>query len=698
MQFAQNSHPYGNKLAMIKITKHPLFLIGLVIRLIMLATVLPQSASSWYVPFLDMTTQHMTLDPWQSFLNQNGTNIAFPYGYAMWFSFLPLTLVSHLLHINTYFGYGLTLLLADLSLLFIFRSLFHTTNKLLLSAYWLSPIVLFATYWLGLNDIIPVALLCAGLYCLQKLKPISAGVFCSLAISAKLSMILAVPFFCIYLFRNRSMRHLLSAYLMGLTGTIALLGIPFALSHAAMSMLIHNPEMNKIYQLKLNIGDSITIYIQPMIYLLMLYLAWYVRRINFELFNLLFGLSFFLVVLLTPASPGWFIWVMPLLILYQARRGYIAAVLVAGFTALYIVTNFLSMPRPKLLGSDISNQIALTLNAWLGQQGTSFLSTILLTFGMILIFRIWREMIQSNDFFRLSRKPFIIGIAGDSGAGKDTLSSSLQGLFGHHSVITLSGDDYHLWDRQKPIWRAITHLNPQANDLERYTQDLIALADGKAIHSRHYNHESGKMTHPYRVESNDFIVASGLHALYQPILRNCYDLKIYLDIDEGLRRHFKLQRDVYSRGHSYEKVIQSLNEREEDSKKFIRPQSVHADLTFSLQPIHPRILENNESTKPLRLKLSVCSRRGLNEESLLRVLIGICGLHVDMKMSPDSNEVALTIEGETTADDIALAAKTLLPKIHEFLDILPRWEDGIRGLMQLIVLSHINQSLSERLI
>ncbi len=683
---------------MLKMIKSPLFFLGLLIRLTMLATVLPQAASLWYVPFLDMTTQHFTLDPWKLFLTHGGMDEAFPYGYAMWLAFAPLTILCHFLDIGTYYAYGMTLLIADISLLFILKKLFQTSNQLLLTAYWLSPIVLFATYWLGLNDLIPVALLCLAIYFLRTLKPGYAGFFCSLAISAKLSMILAVPFFAIYLFRNRSMRYLLSSYLIGLTITFLMIGLPFAFSQAGMSMLVHNPEMNKIYQLKLQIGDSVSIYILPMIYLLMLYLSWYLRRINFELFNLLFGLSFFLVVLLTPASPGWFIWIMPLLVLYQSKKGNIAITLVAGFTALYVVTSFLTMPSPLIQGHHTTSQIALTFSTWLGQQKTALLSTILLTFGVILILRIWREMIQSNDFFRLSRKPFVIGIAGDSGAGKDTLSLSIQGLFGSHSVITLSGDDYHLWDRQKPIWRAMTHLNPQANDLERYTHDLIALTDGKTIYSRHYNHENGKMTHPYQVKSNDFIIACGLHALYLPTLRNCYDLTIYLDIDENLRRHFKIKRDVHTRGHSLEKVLLSLNEREDDSKKFIRPQSQHADLIFSLQPLHPRILEDIETTRPLPLKLSVCSKRRFNEESLIRTLIAICGLHVDRKINTDSNEIALTIEGETTADDIALAAKTLLPRISEFLDILPRWEDGIRGLMQLIVLSHINQSLSERLI
>ena len=671
---------------------------GLLFRLVMLALVVPHAASQWYVPFLEITTKHFTLDPWKVFLAAGGTDIAFPYGYAMWLMFLPLSILCNLLGIENYIGYGLTLLVADIGLLFILRALFQTQYRLLLVTYWLSPIILFATYWLGFNDLIPVTLLCIALYFVRHLKIIYAGIFCSLAISAKFSMILALPFFCIYLFRNKSFRHLLPTYVMGLVITAALLGLPFIFSNEGMHMLIHNPEMGKVYQLVLSVGGNTVIYLIPMIYLLMLYISWHVRRINFQLLNTLFGLSFFLIVLLTPASFGWFIWIIPLLILYQTKRGNAAIMLVSGFTTLYVITGFLTTPVPSINGSDMASRIVLVLNNWLGPNGGVFLHTILFTLGVILVSRIWHELIGTNDYFRLSRKPFVIGIAGDSGAGKDTLTSSLKGLFGNHSVVTLSGDDYHLWDRQKPMWQVMTHLNPRANNLEQYAEDLISLSNGKAIHLRHYDHDSGKRMRPHRLQSNDFIIANGLHALYFPLLRSCYDLKIYLDIDEGLRRHFKLQRDVSIRGHSIEKVLFSLDKRDEDSRKFVRPQAAHADLVLSLQPIHPSVFENRDNDRPLRFKLFVRSKRGLNEESLLKVLIGICGLHVDIKMGTDNNEVELTIEGETVAEDIALAAKTLLPHMYDFLDIVPRWEGGIRGLMQLVVLCHINQSLSERLI
>lgn len=681
-----------------KLCLHPSFLLGLAIRLALIFTAEPLAVSNWYVPFLDASTAHFTLDPWSIWLNGGGNPAAFPYGYAMWLAFLPLIIVAKLVGLPLQYGYGLTLLAADIALMLVLRQLLPGRDRLLLITYWLSPIVILASYGLGLNDLIPVLLLTLSLLFTRRLQLKFAGVACIVAISAKLSMVLALPFFLIYLFNNRSLRQILPQFVSGLLIGGALIGLPFIFSGSGLHMLFSNPEMGKVYHLTLNLGDSVYIYIVPLIYLVMLYMVWRVRRLNYDLFHATLGMAFLLVVLMTPASPGWFIWAIPLLVTYQAMSGRIAVALTAIFSALYVMSSLLTTPLiiPSVGQLNVAN--VFHLNEQLGNHVASLLHTIMVATGIVLVLRILRETVSRNDYFRLSRKPFVIGVAGDSGAGKDTFSDAIKGLFGGHSVVTLSGDDYHLWDRQKPMWQVMTHLNPMANDLEGFGSDLLALTDGKSFLSRHYDHETGKKSKPFRIKSNDFVIASGLHALYLPILRSYYNLSVYLDIDEELRRHFKLHRDVNQRGHTTESVMTSFEKREPDSVRFIRPQSGYADLVLSLQPIHPRMLADIDGKHPLRLKLVVRSRHGLNELALIRVLVGVCGLHVDMETNNEISEVVLTIEGETSAEDIALAAQMLCPRIYEFLDLQPKWQDGVVGLMQLITLSHISQALTKRFI
>jgi len=678
-----------------KTVLNPLFLLGLAIRILLVWAVLPAPVSNWYVPFLDASTSQLSLDPWGVWLAGGGTPAAFPYGYVMWLVFLPFTLLCKLLGIPLAFGYGATLVAADFGLMLLLQRLLNASERLLLAIYWLSPIVIVASYVFGFNDLVPVLLLTLSLYFVRRARLSWAGATVVAAISAKLSMVIALPFFLIYLLHNRALRQHLRFFAKGLGAGAVLVLLPFLFSGAGVGMLFNNPEMGKIYRLAFNLDGGSLIYLVPFVYLLMLYAAWRIRRLNFELFTAMMGIAFLLVVLLTPASPGWFIWVLPLLVAYQASTDRIGIALTTGFSVLYVLSSLL-----------LSHGVLPQVDGWNGGAAplpglllvSSLVHTAMVATGVVLAVRIWRETVSHNDYFRLSRKPFVIGVAGDSGAGKDTFSDAIKGLFGGHSVTTLSGDDYHLWDRQKPMWQVMTHLNPMANDLEGFANDLVALTDGKPINARHYNHATGRMSRPFVTHSNDFIIASGLHALYLPILRQCYNLSVYLDIDESLRRHFKIERDVNKRGHTLEKVLTSFERREPDSARFIRPQASHADLVLSLQPIHPRMLDTMKGKSELRFKLVVRSRHGLNELSLTRVLVGICGLHVDMQVSPDGYEVELAIEGETSAQDIEMAARMISPRIFEFLDLQPEWKDGVMGLMQLVTLSHINQALTKRFI
>ncbi|QWD76371.1 uridine kinase [Polynucleobacter sp. MWH-UH24A] len=678
---------------------NPLFLFGLATRIALLIFIPAAPINDWYIPFFEFSIENLSIDPWASWLNSLGDYRAFPYGYAMWLFFLPWIILAKFIFIPISYGYGAAIIFADLILLLTLDKLFSNKRNKLIAIYWLSPIILIAIYVLGYNDLIPICFLILSIYLIKINQFIFSGVFLVAAISAKLSMFLTLPFFLIYFLHNRSIFQKFSQFLFGFILAFISILLPFLFSIAGIQMVLTNPEVTKIYQLSIPVLKDNELYLFPLLYLLLLYLAWQIKRVNFELFYNFLGIVFLVFVLLIPASPGWFVWVVPLLISYQLSNDRFAMSISNIFIILYIIciSFFLSSYDVGLIHHLLaSNNFNISLGTY--NHLSSFAYTALVSISIILIIRIWKNNIVRNDFFRLSRKPFVIGIAGDSGSGKDTFANIITDLFGKHSTTHLSGDDYHLWDRKQPMWNMLTHINPSANDLESFTNDLVSLIDGKTIRIRHYDHSTGLSGEPINLPSKDLIISSGLHALYLPLLRSCYDLSIYLDINEELRCYLKVLRDIKERGYSADHVMKKLEERRVDSSRFIHPQAHFADLIFSVQPA--KISELDEQVDPnlLHLKLIIRSRQGLNELSLKRILVAICGLHVEIELNPINSEVILIIDGDCQADDIAMAAKILCPNIFDFFDFEPKWYGGVLGLMQITTISFMQQALTKRFI
>ena len=677
----------------------PFFYFGLILKLILILSLSPAAVAELFGPFLVNSVASGSLDPWSSWLSNSGSSLAFPYGYSMWLTFLPLSLIGEMLGIPIAYCYSLTVLVCDFALLFVLSQILPGRQRLVLFSYWMSPVVVLASYGLGLNDVIPALYLMLGILFLKRERFKISGVFVALAISAKLSMLVGLPFVILFLYNNKPLRKFIYDFGIGFLATFLILGVPFLASNSAVTMLFKNPEMSEILGLSFEVSKGAAIYLLPILFAAILYFVWRVRRLNFDLFIAIIGVVFVLIVILMPAAPGWFVWTIPFLVFYQSISGRKSVLIVAVFSSLFVVSTLLKQEFSIAGGVVLDLGTSLSQIDLLGsEQIISLVDTFIFAVGIVLAIRMWRESITGNEFFRQSREPFVVGIAGDSGAGKDTFVDALSELFGHHSIATLSGDDYHLWDRHKPMWQVMTHLNPVANDLEAFSGDLVSLVDGKQIQARYYNHATGKMSEYVKTDSNDFIFASGLHALYLPQLRDCYNFKIYLDIDEDLRRFFKIARDVGVRGHSLEQVLDSLEAREADSNRFIRPQKRYADLILSLCPIRPSSLSESNLDVSRQLKVVATTRNGLSELTLNRVLVGLCGLHVDVVVSSDGSEVNMTIEGDTSKEDIAMAANIICPNIFQFFDISPQWRDGVLGVMQLIAISHINQILSKRFI
>ena len=140
---------------------------------------MPGISTEWYVPFLKNSITFGSLDPWSSWQENGGSLLAFPYGYAMWGTLLPLALLCEILGVPFEYGYALTLLICDLALLCILNSIIEGRQRLILFSYWLSPVVILATYFLGLNDIIPALFLMIAILFLKLHRLIAGNFLCT---------------------------------------------------------------------------------------------------------------------------------------------------------------------------------------------------------------------------------------------------------------------------------------------------------------------------------------------------------------------------------------------------------------------------------------------------------------------------------------------------------------------------------------
>lgn len=181
-------------------------------------------------------------------------------------------------------------------------------------------------------------------------------------------------------------------------------------------------------------------------------------------------------------------------------------------------------------------------------------------------------------------RPILLAIVGDSAAGKSTLTAGIVRTLGADRVSVICTDDYHRYDRAQRAERGITPLHPDCNYLDILSQHVLLLRRGEPILKPVYDHRTGTFGAPVYLEPREFVIAEGLHGLSNPALRAAFDVRIFLDPPEALRRRWKVKRDTSRRGYTADQVLAELERREHDSQAYVRPQREHADVVVRFQP------------------------------------------------------------------------------------------------------------------
>ena len=179
--------------------------------------------------------------------------------------------------------------------------------------------------------------------------------------------------------------------------------------------------------------------------------------------------------------------------------------------------------------------------------------------------------------------PIILGIVGDSASGKTTLSAGVAQILGADHCTVFCTDDYHRFDRAERAANGLSAIDPRANYLDILEQDLRHLRDGQPILKPVYDHSDGTFRRQQYVKPKDYVIAEGLLGYTTRTMRDCYDVKIYLDPEDDLRVKWKIHRDTTKRGYRLEEVLASLERRKVESPNFIHPQRTFADIVIRFQ-------------------------------------------------------------------------------------------------------------------
>lgn len=193
----------------------------------------------------------------------------------------------------------------------------------------------------------------------------------------------------------------------------------------------------------------------------------------------------------------------------------------------------------------------------------------------------------------MSHRPIILGIVGDSAAGKTTLTRGIAQVLGEENVTVICTDDYHRYDRKQRAELGISALHPECNYLDIIQQHLSLLRTGQPILKPIYNHKTGSFDPPEYIKPHTYVIVEGLLGYFTRGARDSFDVKVYLAPPEHLRAQWKIKRDTMKRGYTEEQVLEQLAKRETDSEQFIRPQRQWADIVVTFYPPSTNVEENN---------------------------------------------------------------------------------------------------------
>jgi uridine kinase len=179
-------------------------------------------------------------------------------------------------------------------------------------------------------------------------------------------------------------------------------------------------------------------------------------------------------------------------------------------------------------------------------------------------------------------RPFLIGVAGGSNSGKTTIVTRLAELMGKDRLGFIKLDSYYIERKDEPVEvrAGANYDHPDAFDWDLLNDHVAALTAGASVNVPVYDFTiHDRSDRCVTVPSTKVIVVEGILVLWEPRLRERFDLKIFVDTPADLRIIRRLKRDVAERGRTTESILdQYLTTVRPAHERFIEPSKRYADV------------------------------------------------------------------------------------------------------------------------
>src|SRR5574344_2306955 len=210
--------------------------------------------------------------------------------------------------------------------------------------------------------------------------------------------------------------------------------------------------------------------------------------------------------------------------------------------------------------------------------------------------------VEVNDGFipkftkRLINNPskhLLIGITGESASGKSTICHEIKSVIEQLSmpVSVLSTDNYFK-DISSLINRFGSFDNlrdngydvdaPSSFQLDTLRSDLEDLSDGLDIKAPMYlpNGTGVSMPKAIGVKARKIIVVEGIATMYEDV-KDVFDIKIYVETENNLRKSRFVNRAVEERNQSEDNALKHWQYITNAGEKYVKPFRKEADLVLN---------------------------------------------------------------------------------------------------------------------